>query len=163
MNEANSKLVETYGSGGDRLAAAVGGWDDADLRKLPPASAAPVAGKWSVHQLLVHLQDAELSFADRMRRVIAMDQPSLLKWDENAFSEHLHYEDQSSADAADLILLIRRQMGRILQNLADSDFERIGIHSERGPQKLSAIIGFADWHLNHHLAFVDKKRAAFGK
>jgi hypothetical protein len=161
MNETNTKLVDSYAAGEARLEEAVRGWTDADLRRLPQESAGPEVGKWSVHQLIIHLQDAELAFADRMRRVIAMDNPALLMWSENAFFTQLKYQEQSTADGIDLIRLTRRQLTRILQNLSDAEFERTGIHNERGPQKLSAIIGFADWHLNHHLGFVAKKRAAF--
>ena len=75
--------------------------------------------------------------------------------------DRLHYEAQSSTDAIEMIRLTRRQLARVLRKLSDTDFERIGIHSQRGPQTLSAIIGFADWHLNHHLSFVAKKRAVF--
>jgi len=161
MSDAMAQLVQAYADGGARLADAIRGWGNADLRRVPPASADPEIGKWSVHQIIIHLQDAELGFADRMRRIIAMDEPSLLKWDEGAFSQRLHYEDQAAVDAIELIRLTRRQLTRVLRKLPDSDFERIGIHNERGPQRLSAIIGFADWHLNHHLEFVEKKRAAF--
>jgi len=161
MNDTNAHLVESYFTGGDRLAAVVKGWSDSDLRRLPSASAPADVGKWSAHQIVIHLQDAEVSFADRLRRVIAMEEPMLLKWDENAFTRRLYYEDHSSADAKAIILLTRLQTGRVLRKLSDTDFERIGIHSERGPQKLSDIIHFADWHLNHHLAFIEKKRAAF--
>jgi len=159
MQEATAQLVEEYVGGGDRLAEAVRNWSEPDLVRLPPTSAE--AGKWSMHQLVIHLADAEASFADRMRRVIAMDEPALLEWHENAFSQRLHYEAQSAADAIELIRLTRRQLGRVLRKLSDTDFERIGIHSQRGPQTLSAIIGFADWHLNHHLSFVAKKRDVF--
>ncbi len=161
MSPANAKLVDHYIGGASRLADAIGDWSDADLRRVPPASAGAEVGKWSVHQILIHLQDGEASFADRIRRVIAMDEPALLKWDENAFTTRLHYADQLSADAIALIHLTRQQIGRILRKLTDTDFERTGTHSERGPQKLGAIIGFADWHLDHHLGFVSKKRAAF--
>ncbi len=161
MSEATAHLVETYSCGGERLAQAIGGWSDADLRRVPSDSVAAEAGKWSVHHLVIHLADAESGFADRIRRVIAMNEPALLMWDESAFSQRLHYEAQSTADAIELVRLTRRQLGRVLGKLPDSDFERIGIHSQRGEQKLSTIIGFADSHLNHHLSFVQKKRAAF--
>ena len=165
MTDAIAQLEEGYAGGGERLTDAIRGWGNADLRRMPPAvadaSGDPGIGKWSVHQIIIHLQDAEFGFADRIRRVIAMDEPALLKWDEGAFSGRLHYEDQAVVDAIELIRLTRRQLTRVLRKLPDSDFERIGIHSERGPQKLSAIIGFADWHLSHHLEFVEKKRAAF--
>jgi hypothetical protein len=160
MSESTANLIEQYAAGGERLADALRGWSEINLRKSPPANAGPEVGKWSVHQLVIHLADAELSFADRIRRVIAMDKPALLAWHENAFAERLHYEAQSTQDALDLILLTRRQLARVLRKLPDKDFERTGIHDQRGPQTLSAIIGFADWHLNHHMAFVHRKRLA---
>ena len=160
MSPATVNLVEQYAAGGERLADVLRSWTNADLRRFPPDSAGPEVGKWSVHQLVIHLSDAELGFADRIRRVIAMDKPALLAWHENAFSERLHYEAQSTEDALELILLTRRQIARVLRKLPDTDFERIGIHDQRGPQTLAAIIGFADWHLNHRLAFVHRKRLA---
>jgi predicted nucleic acid-binding protein len=161
MSEATAHLIETYCTGTERLAEAIRGWSDADLRKVPSETASADVGKWSVHQLVIHLADAELALGDRIRRVIAMNQPALLAWDEDAFFERLHYNDQSIADAIELIHLTRRQVGRILQKTPDSDFERIGIHNQRGPQSLSTIIGFADAHMKHHLSFVQKKRVAF--
>jgi uncharacterized damage-inducible protein DinB len=160
MRESTANLVEQYAAGGERLADVLRSWSNTDLRRSPPDSAGPEVGKWSVHQLVIHLADAELAFADRIRRVIAMDNPALLAWNENAFSERLHYEVQSTQDALELIVLTRQQLARVLRKLSDTDFERIGIHDQRGPQALSAIIGFADWHLNHHMAFVHRKRLA---
>jgi hypothetical protein len=161
MSAATADTIESYAAGADRLAEAVAGWSGADLRRIPPSTVGPEVGKWSVHELVIHLADADLSFADRMRRVIAMDSPALLAWHEGAYLQRLHYEDQSHVDAVELIRLTRRQMTRILQKLPASDFERIGIHDQRGPQKLSAIITFADWHLKHHLEFLEKKRSFF--
>ena len=161
MSDSTANLIEQYAAGGERLADALRGWSEANLRRVPSPDDSPELGKWSVHQLVIHLADAELSFAARIRRVIAMDKPALLAWHENAFSERLYYEAQSTEDALELILLTRRQLARVLRKLPDADFERTGIHDQRGPQTLSAIIGFADWHLNHHMAFVHRKRLAF--
>jgi uncharacterized damage-inducible protein DinB len=161
MSPANEQLVQNYAAGEKRVADAVVGWSEADLRRVPDEALGADVGRWSVHQLLIHLQDAELAFADRLRRVIAMPESTLLAWDENHFTQRLHYSDQFADDAVQLIRLTRRQMARVLAKLEDADFEKTGIHSVRGPQKLGAIIGFADWHLNHHLSFIEKKRAAF--
>jgi uncharacterized damage-inducible protein DinB len=163
MNPQNRKLVDDYAALGEKLTSTVAGWSDSEIRRTPPAGAHAEAGKWSVHQILIHLQDAELAFIDRIRRVIAMEKPALLKWDENAFTQRLHYEDQSSADAIALVQIARRQLVRTLVKLDDADFERTGIHSERGPQTVRAIIEMSNWHLNHHLAFVEKKKLLFGK
>ena len=51
----------------------------------------------------MHLADAEAAFADRIRRIIAEDDPVLLAWDENKFAERLMYAEQSAADAVALV------------------------------------------------------------
>jgi hypothetical protein len=125
--------------------------------------AVPIPGKWSTHQVVIHLADGEASFADRIRRIIAMENPVLLAWDENKFSQNLFYSEQSAQDAVTLIATIRRQLTRVLRKLPPEAFLRTGQHSERGPQTLEQVIGFANWHLDHHLKFVAEKRAKLGK
>lgn len=147
-----SQLIEQYSQGGQKLADAIAGLTPEELH------AVPIPGKWSTHTVVIHLCDAELAFADRMKRIIATDNPSLLGWDENQFLANLHYEAQSAEDALGLITLIRRQMTRMLSKLPESAFARTGIHSERGPQSLETVIGFAVSHLDHHLKFIAEKR-----
>ena len=74
-----------YETGGETLAAAIRGLSPAELM------AAPIPGKWSTHQVVVHLADAEIAFADRIQRVIAHDEPKLLPWDEKKYAARLHY------------------------------------------------------------------------
>ena len=153
----NRSIIDEYEAGADKLIKATAGMTPADL------SAAPIPGKWSTHQVVVHLADAESAFADRIRRIVAEDEPLLLAWDENKFVQRLHYEAQSATDAVELIALTRRQITRILRVLPDADFYRVGRHSERGPQTIIDVLGYAVPHLDHHLKFVAEKRKALGK
>jgi uncharacterized damage-inducible protein DinB len=130
---------------------------DQDLR------AKPIPGKWSTHEVVIHLADAEAAFADRIRRVLAHDNPPLLGWDENKFFARLNYEAQSAGDAVQLIDLTRRQLSRILRTLPDADFDRAGEHNERGRQTVQDLLRTAVGHLDHHLKFVAEKRAALKK
>jgi uncharacterized damage-inducible protein DinB len=136
---------------------AIRGLDEDDL------NAVPVPGKWSTQQVVIHLADAELALADRIKRVIATDNPTLLAWDENKFAANLHYEDQSAADAVKLIDLTRRQTARILRKLPDEAFQRTGNHSEIGRVTLLDLVSKAVSHLDHHLKFVYEKREKLGK
>jgi uncharacterized damage-inducible protein DinB len=149
----NRDLIEQYATGGDLLAEAVKGLT------LQQLLAVPIPGKWSTQQVLIHLADAEAAFADRIRRIIAMDGPALLSWDENKFSARLHYNEQSADDAVAMVVLTRRQLGRVLRLLPDQDFRRAGEHSEKGRQTLEDVLKFAVMHMEHHLKFVAEKRA----
>jgi uncharacterized damage-inducible protein DinB len=150
-------IIDQYEKGVDELRRAIAGMSDADLK------AAPIPGKWSTHQVVVHLADAEAAFADRIKRLLAMDNPQLLAWDENRFVQRLHYEAQSTPDAVELIALTRRQTARILWAASDADLTgRAGVHSERGRQTVKDVLGYAVPHLAHHLKFVAEKRKALG-
>ena len=149
--------IEHYAAGGQRLSLAIRGLTDADLAQ--PSE----PGSWSIGHLVVHMADAELALADRMKRVIATDDASLLAWDENRFMAGLHYDKQSVEDAAALVDLTRRQTARILRELPPAAFDRTGVHSEAGRMTLSDLIARADKHLDHHLTFVAGKRERMGK
>ncbi len=148
------QIIDIYEAGGRKLADAVRGFSRQDFL------AVPILGKWSTQQVVLHLMDAEMAFADRMKRVIAEENPPLLAWDENRFAANLHYEDQSAEDAA---LLVRRQLAAVLRKLPDEAFDRSGTHNVRGPQTLAKLIEFDNWHLDHHLKFIAEKRAKLGK
>jgi hypothetical protein len=153
MNE----LINQYENGVQTLQDAVRGLSRQEMDWVPPKDAR--VGLWTIHQILIHLQDAESALADRIRRVIAEENPTLQAWNETRFVERLHYDAQSADDAVQLITLIRRQLTRILRKVSPADLQRVGQHSEAGPQKAAEIIGKAVSHLEHHIKFIHAKRA----
>jgi len=114
-------------------------------------------GKWSIQQLIIHLADADAAFMDRMRRLIAEDEPVLMAWDQDKFAQRLFYDEQSVEDAIAIIELGRRQMGRILRKLAPDGLARAGRHSERGRQTLSDVLINTVGHVEHHMPFLLEK------
>ena len=159
-------LVDEYEKGADKLALAIRGLEREDMLFRPPADAIksnPKLGQWSIHEVAIHVADAEMAFADRMKRIIAEDDPKLLGWSEQRFIERLFYTDQSAEDAGLLVEIIRRQMTRILRKLSDADFAKTGTHSERGQQTLSDIVQGAINHVDNHVKFIHEKRKWMGK
>ena len=147
------EIVEQYSHGADKLRQAIADMGEEELK------AVPIPGKLSTQQVVIHLADAEAAFADRIRRVLAQDNPVLLAWDENRFISRLNYNEQSAMEAVQLIDLTRRQLARVLRAKPDADFERAGEHNERGRQTVLDILKMANWHLDHHLKFIAEKRA----
>jgi uncharacterized damage-inducible protein DinB len=153
----NRQLIDRYANGAEQLQQAVAGLNRSEML------AVPIPGKWSIQQVVIHLADAEASFADRIRRIIAMDGPVLLAWDENKFIQQLHYNQQSAEDAVAYVGIIRRQTSRILRELPNEAFSRTGEHSEKGRQTLENVVSSAVNHMDHHLKFVAEKRLKLGK
>jgi hypothetical protein len=48
-------------------------------------------GKWSIREVLCHLTDFEIVYADRIKRCIAEDKPTLFGGDPDVFAERLAY------------------------------------------------------------------------
>src|SRR5437764_3301468 len=96
-------------------------------------TARPVADKWSTLEVVCHLADFDPILADRMKRVVAEDKPTLLGADENRFLAALAYQDRDLEEELTIIERTRGQMARILRTLPAEAWQRAGIHSERGP------------------------------
>jgi uncharacterized damage-inducible protein DinB len=150
------QLVADYLAGPRQLRDAVAGLTPEQLR------ARPVAGKWSTLEVLAHLADFEPILADRMKRVIAEDNPTLVGADENRFAAALAYLDRDPAEELAIIERTRGQLARILRTLPESALARTGTHTERGPLTLERLLTLAANHIPHHVKFIHEKRAALG-
>ena len=149
----NRELIELYAQGAATPRKAVEGLTVAQL------NAFAIPGTWSIQQIVLHLTDSDLVASDRMKRVIAMENPILIGYDETAFSQKLFYEEQDIFLACELFGKNRLLTAQILRRLPDSAFERVGQHNERGPIKLAQFVkGYVD-HLAHHMKFLHEKRA----
>jgi uncharacterized damage-inducible protein DinB len=152
-----NELVEQYAAGAELLSEAIAGLSRDELL------AYPVPGTWSIQQIVLHLMDSDLISSDRMKRVIAEENPTLIGFDESAFSRGLFYEVLDSGLAADVFAKNRRLTTEILRCVSDEAFDRFGTHSERGRVTLTQLVqGMVD-HLEHHLRFLRDKRRRLGK
>jgi hypothetical protein len=149
-------LINEYASGPTQLRRGVAGFTPEQVRLRP------VPGKWSALEVVCHLSDFEPVYLDRMKAVLAQDEPTFFGRDENAFAAKFVYHQRDLAEELDLIEACRKSMTRILRSLLEADFQRRGIHSEAGPMTLETLLKRSAGHLTHHLKFVDEKRAALG-
>src|SRR5947199_6805608 len=107
-------------------------------------------GKWSVRQIVAHLADAELVGAHRMRQVIAEDNPTLIAFDQDAWTRNLDYARRKPKQSLESFRRIRAENYELLKELPESAFERTGNHSENGPMTLRSLLeGFAQ-HAESH-------------
>jgi hypothetical protein len=151
------ELIEHFAAGGEKLSLAVRGLTREDLVCFP------VPGTWSIQQIVIHMQDSDLIAVDRMKRIIAEDEPTLIGYDETKFANALFNDEQSVEDALTLFDLNRRQFARVLRKLPDGAFDRAGNHNERGRVTLGYMLKSYVDHLEHHLHFIHEKRAKMGK
>jgi hypothetical protein len=149
--------IENYVRGATQLAESIGGLTRDEL------NAFPLPGTWSIQQIVLHLMDSDLIASDRMKRVIAEENPTLIGFDESAFANRLRYDKLDPHVAADLFQKNRQLTAVILCDLPEEAFARIGTHSEAGPLTLGDLIETYVNHLAHHLKFLHEKRTLLGK
>ena len=147
-------LIDAYLVGIESLRQAFDGLSSVQLQ------ARPIPGQWSSLEVLCHLADSEALFAERIKRVLAEDRPSLPFADPALFSAALAYEQRDAKEELNCIAATRQQMARILRAQSPEAWQRVGLHSRQGEQTLEQLVRKAIDHLAHHLAFVEQKRAA---
>ena len=148
------QLLQQYEQGSELLRAAVSRAQENQY------GLHPVPGKWSIRQVVCHLADFEPIYADRMKRVLVEDNPTMFGGDPDVFASGLHYEIRDVREELDLIALVRKQMARILRQTDVEDFQKTGVHSESGPLTLETLLERITNHIPHHVKFINDKVAA---
>lgn len=148
---AQSALIEKYAGAVTHLRAT--------LERIPRERwhlPAP-PGVWSPLQLICHLSDFDLVFADRMKRTIAEVSPLLVPGDDVLFAARLAYDQRDIDEEFMLMTAIHLQMSRILQQTTAADFARTGRHTLNGPTTLEALLSKAVSHIEHHEKYLAGK------
>ena len=148
------RLIDDYAAGPERLRQAVAGMTDEQL------DAKPIPGTWSTRQVVCHVADFEPIYADRIKRVIAEDEPTFFGGDPDVFAARLAYDDRDVDEELRLIECTRRQMARILKTLTTADFRRTGNQFDDVRLDLTTLLTRITDHLPHHVRFIEAKREA---
>jgi uncharacterized damage-inducible protein DinB len=127
------------------LRAAVAGLSEAQLSK-PEAP-----GKWSMRQVVRHLADSDLVWGYRVRMVLAHDRPAITGYDQDLWADRLAYADANVAHALEELSVLRRGNLSLLAAASEADFDRVGVHAERGEESVRHMIRMYAGHDLLHL------------
>ncbi len=118
----------------------------------------PIAGKWSVLEVVCHLADTDANIAYRIKRVLSEERPSFERVKPDLMVAALAYHDREAEEELACFEATRRQMGRILRVSPAAAWERTGIVGDRGEKTVVQMLNGAVEHLAHHLKFIVEKR-----
>jgi len=111
-------------------------------------------GEWNAKQVIGHLAASAEVFAERVRRCIEEERPSLPGWDQDAADAAA---DHTDADAMTLARRLQVAHAKIVQLLATaSTTGRVGVHAERGPVTAGWLGAYQAQHAHEHAVELGK-------
>ena len=152
---SHATMIDEYLAGPQKLRDAIDGMTAEQI------DAAPIPGKWSTRQVICHIADFDAVYADRMKRIIVEENPTMFDGDPDVFAAGLAYDERDIEEELQLLEAVRKHVARILETLKPEQFERMGNHSVDGPISLEVLLQHITNHIPHHIAFIKEKRAAF--
>jgi hypothetical protein len=137
-------------------------WLEARLLTVPESALRkPEApGKWSVVQVVQHLADSDLVAGYRIRIVVAENSPPLQGYDQDRWAREFQYDQVPLAAALDQLRSLRSANLRLWNRLTSDQLERVGVHSERGPESAGHILRLMGAHDLVHRRQIDRLLAS---
>lgn len=139
-------------------------WLDNRIRGVPDATfrRPEKPGKWSVIDVIQHLADSDLVAGFRIRMVLSEDRPTLQGYDQDRWASEFRYREVSLSQAFDQLRGLRAANLHLWKHLTPAQLERVGLHSERGPESAGHIIRLMAGHDLVHRRQIDRILAAAG-
>jgi uncharacterized damage-inducible protein DinB len=145
------KLIAEAEQDPKRLATAVSGVPEAVLQRKP----AP--GKWSIHEIVGHVADAEIIFGYRIRQVLADKDPKFAPIDQDAWTANLGYTEAAIPELIAQFGVNRFHNLRLLRRIGVADLEKSGFHPEKSKQvTLAEIVQYWVGHGPNHFAQIER-------
>ncbi len=129
---------------------------------VPPdrLSVPEAPGKWSVIEVAQHLADVEWSLGVRLRAVLATPGVTIFPIDPDAWARELRYRDVALHDALGEFEQLRKANLRFYERIPQENFERAGIHPERGEETAAKMLALYAGHDIYHLGQIERIKGA---
>ena len=137
-------------------------WLHGRLSGLPDATVRrpEKPGKWGALEIVQHLADSDLVFGYRARMIVAEDRPPIPGYDQDRWASVFRYGEVPLASALEQLGAVRSANLAMLARLEPSQLERVGLHSERGPESLGHLLKLMAAHDLVHRRQIDRVLAA---
>lgn len=106
--------------------------------------------RWSITQIINHLCDAELVVSYRYRMALAQSGTTIQAFDERRWAEGLRYDAADWRSKLALFVALRNDNIAKLKTLSRKEWQRFGMHEERGKETVERMMQMIAGHdLNH--------------
>ena len=116
----------------------------------------PEPREWSVAEVLGHIWDAEVALSWRARLILAQDRPTLTGYDQDGFAALAR---PGFAELLDAFAALRGPNLLLLRSTPVPDWQRCGLHTERGDVSLRLLVETSAGHDVAHLRQIEQTLA----
>jgi DinB superfamily len=143
--EERRSLIESFGRAPALLSAT--------LRQLPKRMwlFKPSAGRWSVHEIILHLADSEATSYVRCRHLIAEPGRQVVGFDPGRWAMSLGYFHQSTREALEIIQRLRKMTHALLVTVPDPVWLHTIEHPREGEISLARWVERQEAHIPKHI------------
>lgn len=155
MSEERQDKIARYGEAPEMLASALPGFPKEMWQYRPSPD------QWTIHEILIHLADSEVSSYFRCRRLIAEPGSGVPGYDEVRWAQALDYHGQDPEQAVELFGRLRRLSHRLIQGLPESVWSNAVEHSESGRMTMDDWLETYARHVPDHIQQMRTNLAAW--
>lgn len=123
----------------------------------------PGPGKWSIHEIVIHLADAEAHSYVRVRSAVAEPGKRVMAFDQDAYPREMDYTWMDLEDHLELFRLMRKTTCDLLLRLPEEAWTRTMDHSEAGVMSLDKWLVYYSQHARNHAAQMRRNSEAWAK
>jgi hypothetical protein len=132
------------------LSGLIKGVPEKDLRR------SPAPGKWSVSEIIAHLADSELVSVWRYRQMIEYNDGPIAAYDQDEWARIGKYSSCDPQSSLQLFIGLRNINLDMFARLTPEEWQRGGIHAERGRITVESLARHVAGHDRNHLEQVEK-------
>jgi len=114
------------------------------------------ADKWSVSEIVAHLDDAEIVTGFRIRMILGAPGASISAYDQDSWVTSGHYEKRDPRKSGEQFRVLREANLALLELLTPEQWKHYGMHSERGRETIEHIVRMAAGHDINHLQQIER-------
>lgn len=120
----------------------------------------PAPEQWSLAAVVAHLAEAEIALSWRYRQIAEKEGAALSGYDQNVWHRLGDYDSRDTQEALAQFRLLREANLRMFSRLTQEEWQRSGIHAERGRLTMKDLVTQAAGHDLSHLQQAERVVAA---
>ncbi len=115
----------------------------------------PSPDHWSVAEIVAHLLDAEIVASFRIRMILSEPGRVITAYDQEKWAGSLDYKNVDPVQALKQFGVLREMNVAVLSKLTEAEWERFGMHEERGKETLRQMVRMYAGHDVNHLKQIE--------